>query len=120
MVAFLAATALAGSIPCIAGCGGSLPAPTERLTSTEARVAAAEKDGADKSPASKEVISRARTAVERAKIALKQGKHGEADELLLRAGADAELADALAREGEVAAQLARVKASQKSEEEKGK
>ncbi len=110
--------ALLGSIPCIGACSGTLPPPTERLQSTEARVAAAEKDGADNVPAAKEVLARARTAVERAKASLKLGKHVEAEELLLRAGADAELADALAREGEAADAVAKAKAQLAEEKSK--
>jgi hypothetical protein len=113
--AFVAAGALLGSIPCMTGCGTTLP-PTERLVSTEARVAGAEKDGADQVPAAKEVLNRARTAVARAKTELAQGKRVVAEELLLRAGADAELADALAHEGQVAAEVAKAKAALASEE----
>ena len=84
--------------------------------STEARVAGAEKDGADQVPAAKEVLNRARTAVARAKTALAEGKCVVAEELLLRAGADAELADALAHEGQVAVEVAKAKAALASEE----
>ena len=114
--AFVAAAAFFGSIPCITGCGTTLPPPTERLVSTEARVAGAEKDGADQVPAAKEVLNRARTAVARAKTALAEGKRVVAEELLLRAGADAELADALAHEGQVAVEVAKAKAALASEE----
>ncbi len=117
--ALATSAAIFWSIPCTSGCAPTLPPPTERLTSTEARVEAAEKDGADKTPAAKEVLSRARAGVDRAKRALKQGKHNEAEELLLRAGADAELADALAREGESADAVKKAKAVL-AEEEKGK
>jgi len=114
-----AAAAIFWSIPCTGGCAPVLPVQGERLTSTEARVEAAEKDGADKSPAAKEVLSRARSGVDRAKAALKNGKHNEAEELLLRAGADAELADALAKEGEASLAVKKLKA-EIAEQEKGK
>lgn len=70
----------------------------------------AEKSGADKVPNASEVLVNARAGVARAKASMKEGKNREAEALLVRAGADAELADALAHEGEVAQEVAKAKA----------
>lgn len=92
------------------GCGPSIPPPRDRLHTTEAAIAVAEKSGADKVPNASEVLVNARAGVARAKASMKEGKNREAEALLVRAGADAELADALAHEGEVAQEVAKAKA----------
>ncbi|MFO0639223.1 MAG: DUF4398 domain-containing protein [Polyangiaceae bacterium] len=104
-----AVVAVLWSIPCTGGCAGALPPPTERLKATEAKIQAAEKDGAGSARAATEVLSRSKEAVARAKVAIQKGRHAEAGELLLRADADADLADALGKEGAVADTVEKVK-----------
>lgn len=116
---FALAATIFWSIPCTSGCSPLLPPPTERLTSTEARIEAARKEGAEEVAAAKEVFAHAREGVAKAKAALKNGRHNEAEVLLLRAGADAELADALAKEGRADEAVKKAKASL-AEEEKSK
>jgi len=79
------------------------------LKATEAKIQAAEKDGAGDTRAATEVLSRSKEAVARAKVAIQKGRHAEAGELLLRADADADLADALGKEGAVADTVEKVK-----------
>ncbi len=92
------------------GCAASLPPPTEHMVSVEASVRAAQQLGADKVPSAAERLGRARAAVERAKLAMKDGKNVDAESLLLRAEADADLAAALAKEGVLNAEVARLRA----------
>ena len=86
--AFLATSAGLGSIALsMTGCGPSIPPPRDRLRTTEAAIAVAEKSGADKVPNAAEVLVNARGGVARAKASMADGKNREAEALLVRAGA---------------------------------
>lgn len=113
-MALLASSALATA------CAASLPPPKERLATAEAEIGAAEKTGAERVPKAKELLTRVRAQVSRAKIAMRDGKNAEADQLLVRAEADAELAVALTHEGLLEQEVAQAKARLQDEEKKAR
>jgi len=76
----------------------SAPVNTERLSSTEAPMRAAEELGASRVPEAALELRLAHDEMEQAKQLLKNGDRERADMMLARAQADAELAVALAKE----------------------
>lgn len=86
-------------VPCLlVACGGSYPAPNERMATSTAGVRAAEELNADKSPQAALHLKLAREQLDQAKQLMAGGDNKRADMVLLRADSDAELAVALARE----------------------
>jgi type III secretion system FlhB-like substrate exporter len=82
----------------IAGCGGSFPPPSEKLSSAEAASRSARELGAEKEPKAALYLKYANEQIEQAKALIAAGDNRRADEILARAGADAELALQLAKE----------------------
>ncbi len=78
------------------GCG-SAPPPTARLASSEAAIRAAREVGAQSDPKAALHLKLAEEQRQKAEALVKDGKNEEAEGLLMRAEADAELALALAR-----------------------
>jgi hypothetical protein len=101
-------------------CGGAA-APNERVTSATAAVRAAEVAGAPGVPDASLLLKRAREGLDQAKALMGNGKNEEADRVLQRAEADAELALHLAREAvakaEAQAAVDQVKAFKKKASE---
>ncbi|HEY3359695.1 MAG TPA: DUF4398 domain-containing protein [Polyangia bacterium] len=85
---------LAGTL---AACATSLP-PTEKLESSSAAIRAAEEVGAPKVPQAALHLQLAREQTQHARAALAKGERSDAEGLLMRAQADADLAVALSRE----------------------
>jgi hypothetical protein len=81
-----------------AACGGSIPPPTQQLADAESAERSAGELGAAKEPAAKLSLQLAREQIAQAKVAMEDGDNREADRLLVRAKADAELAIAQSRE----------------------
>ena len=78
------------------GCG-SAPPPTARLGSSEAAIRGAREVGAESEPKAALHLKLAEEQRQKAEALIKDGKNEEAEGLLMRAEADAELALALAR-----------------------
>jgi len=85
------------------GCG-SAPPPTARLTSSEAAIRAAREVGAPSDPKAALHLKLAEEQRQKAEALVKEGKNEEAEGLLMRAEADAELALALARSAQMKAE----------------
>lgn len=83
------------------GCG-SAAVPTEKLTSAEASVRAAQEVGASSVPQAELHLKLAQEQVEMARKLSADGESERAAQVLLRAKADAELALALARDAQAA------------------
>lgn len=81
-----------------AGCGASIPPPTERMASSEGAIRGAQEVGAPTVPRAALHMKLAQEQVDRAKALMQDGRNQEADLVLMRAQVDAELAIALARE----------------------
>ena len=80
-----------------AGCA-SYPAPTERMTTSQSAVRAAQEVGAQNNPQAALHLKLAQEQVEQARALMNDGENKRAEFVLLRAESDAELAVALARE----------------------
>lgn len=91
--ACVAITALA-----IAGCGSSLPPPTDRLASAEAAARSARELGAERDPKAALHLKLASEQIDQAKKLMTDGDNRRADLVLQRAGSDAELSVMLAKE----------------------
>jgi len=89
-----------------AACGGSIPPPTQRLADAEAAERSAGELGAANEPAAKLSLQLAQEQISQAKVAMADGDNEQADRLLVRATADAELAVAQAKETGAKAQKA--------------
>ena len=85
---------LAGTL---AACATTLP-PTEKMEASSAAIRAAEEVGAPAVPQAALHLQLAREQTEHARALLAKGEQGNAEGLLLRAEADADLAVALSRE----------------------
>jgi len=85
------------------GCS-TFKVPTERFAAADAAIRAADEVGASKTPASAYQIQLAKDEALRARELAAEGENERAHNLLLRAQADAELAQALAREAPLRAQ----------------
>ena len=82
----------------IAGCGGSFPPPSDKLSASEAASRSARELGAEKEPKAALYLKYATEQIEQAKALIASGDNRRADEILQRASADAELAVQLAKE----------------------
>lgn len=82
-----------GSMAC-----GSYPKPEARVTSSEAAIRGATEAGAPGVPEATLHLKLAQEEREKAMAAIKDGENQKAEWLLMRSEADAELANALARE----------------------
>jgi outer membrane PBP1 activator LpoA protein len=81
-----------------AGCASSIPPPTDRLASSEAAARSAQELGATKDPQAALHLQLAKEQNQRARALMRDGDYDEADRLLQRSHADAELAIMLAKE----------------------
>ncbi len=88
------------------GCGGSIPAPAQQVTETEAAIRAAQEVGAPGVPKAALHLKMARDDLDRAQRLIGQDENEEAKLVLERARVDAELAIALAKESALRAQAA--------------
>lgn len=84
--------------PLMWACGGSFPAPTQRMADAESAERSAREVGADTQPLAKLQLKLAHEQIAKAKTLVASGENERADFVLIRARADAELALALARE----------------------
>jgi regulator of protease activity HflC (stomatin/prohibitin superfamily) len=91
-IAILAGSVLLAAV--IAGCGSSAAINKEASTSA---IRAAEEAGASKVPSASLYLQLAKEELENAKVLAAKGDKEEAESMLLRAEADAELAVALSR-----------------------
>jgi len=99
-----------GVLALSAACAGTA-APTERLATTTASVRAAQEVGANNVPNAELHLRLAQEQIDKARKLMDDGENERADLMLKRAGADAELAVALARED--ASRNAAISAEQK-------
>lgn len=79
-------------------CGGGYPEPRDQLTESEAAVRAAEVAGAQNTPQAALHLKRAREQIEAGKGLIEEGENEQAEWMLRRARADADLALSLATE----------------------
>ncbi len=86
------------SIVFLAGCGSSMPPPSDRLASAEAAARSARELGADREPKAALHLKLAQEQVEQGKRLMADGDNKRADLVLQRASSDAELAVMLAKE----------------------
>jgi N-methylhydantoinase A/oxoprolinase/acetone carboxylase beta subunit len=91
----------------VAACGASFPVPTQRMADAESAERSARELGADSQPAAKLHLRLAQEQIAKAKATVEKGENQRADQLLVRAKADAELALTLAREASAKAELQR-------------
>ncbi len=105
---------LALSISLLAGCGSSLPPPSDRLASAEAAARSARELGADREPKAALHVKLAQEQIDQAKKLMADSDNRRADLVLQRASADAELAVMLAKENSanIEAQKAKEKVTQ--------
>jgi hypothetical protein len=96
---------LGGFVLC-AACAG-VPMPTEKLVNAQASLRAAEEVGADKVPEAELHAQLAKEQITRAERLMEEGDNAEAERVLQRAKADAELAVAMVRKADAAQQLAK-------------
>src|SRR5687768_13839890 len=82
----------------LAACGSSFPKPEARVSSSEAALRGAQEAGAQSVPAATLHLKLAQEAREKAVAAMKDGDNENAEYWFMRSEADAELANALARE----------------------
>jgi hypothetical protein len=102
------------TISFLAGCGGSLPPPSDRLASAEAASRSARELGADREPKAALHLKLAQEQIDQAKRLMADSDNRRADLVLQRASADAELAVMLAKENaaNIEAQKAKEKVTQ--------
>ena len=102
-----AALALLGAgLLTVAGCGGSA-APTAARTNATASVRTAQEVGAQRNPEASYYLELANQQMATAEREIHAGRMARAENLLIRANADAELAIALTRSAEVSTQAQR-------------
>ncbi len=89
------------------GCGGAAP-PTQAKTDTVAAIRAAHEVGAEQQPRAAYHLELAQEQLTRADSLIEQGRMVDAERMLRRAQADAELAIALTREAAVVAEAEHV------------
>lgn len=97
----IGALLLVGLTACTAARSSPFPVPTTRLGSAEEAVREAAREGARMDPRAARQLRLAEGKVARARDLIRQGEYSEAESLLQRAEADADLAEALAREAQV-------------------
>jgi hypothetical protein len=102
----------------VTGCGGSFLPPNDRLATAEAAARSAKELGATQEPNAKLHLQLAEEQIEQARTLMKEGENKAADNKLMRASADAELALMLAKEH--AAQVETEQAQEKLRGVKGK
>jgi hypothetical protein len=83
--------------PFVWACGGSFPPPTQRLADAQSAERSARELGADDEPEAQLSLRLAQEKIAKAQKAMTNGENEQADGLLMRAKADAELAVAQAR-----------------------
>ena len=81
----------------LAACGSGVPAPNDRLASAEGATRSAHELDAESDPQAALHLKLANEQIEKAKAAMKNEENKQADMLLQRASADAELAVQLAK-----------------------
>jgi hypothetical protein len=86
------------------GCAGSLPPPNQQMADVTSANRSANELGAQKNPKAQLHLKLAEEQLSQAKTSMEAGDNEEADRLLTRAKADAELAVALTREDKANAQ----------------
>jgi hypothetical protein len=86
------------TLPVVAGCGSSIPPPSDRLASAEAASRSAHELGADHDPKAALHLKLAQEQIDSAKKLMTDGDNKRADLVLQRASSDAELAVMLAKE----------------------
>lgn len=91
---------LGGALLC-AACAGA-PKPTDQLVSAQAALRAADEVGAERIPQAQLHAQLAKEQIARANKLIEDGDNADAERVLLRAKADAELAVALSRKAEAA------------------
>lgn len=79
-------------------CGGSFPPPTQRMADAQSAERSARELGANNEPRAQLSLKLAQEQIALAKKAMSNGDNRQADSLLIRAKADAELSVAEARE----------------------
>jgi hypothetical protein len=84
--------------PLMWACGGSMPPPNERLSDAQAAERSARELGAEQHPDSQLSLKLAQDQIALAEKAIANDENEQADSLLVRAKADAELAIAQARQ----------------------
>jgi hypothetical protein len=84
--------------PFIWACGATFPPPTQRMADAQAAERSAAELGANNVPVAKLSLKLAHDQIGLAATAMNDGENKQADSLLIRAKADAELAIAQARE----------------------
>lgn len=89
--------------PAALGCAGSFPEPTQRLADAQAAERSARELGADEEPKAQLSLQLAQDQIALAEKAIADREHEQADSLLIRAQADAELAMAQTREADARA-----------------
>ena len=94
---------IAGALTLAAGCMGAAP-PTRARTETTAAIRAAREVGAMSTPRAAYHLELAEEQLTRAEALIQAGRMPEAEGMLLRAQADAELAIVLTREAALEAQ----------------
>jgi hypothetical protein len=95
-------------VPFVWGCGGSFPPPSQRLADAQSAERSARELGANDEPEAQLSLRLAQEKIARAQKAMTQGENEQANGLLMRAKADAELAVAQtrAKSAEVEGQVA--------------
>jgi hypothetical protein len=91
----------------LTGACGGFPKPEARITSSEAAIRGAKEAGASNVPNATLHLKLAEEQREKAMALVKDGDNEKADYLLMRSEADAELANALAREASAKAETAK-------------
>jgi hypothetical protein len=81
----------------VAGCGGSVPAPSERLAQAESASRGARELGAESEPTAALHLKMASDQIKQAKDLMERGDNTRAEALLVRAQADGELAVQIAK-----------------------
>jgi hypothetical protein len=108
------ARSLALMSPLLVACGGSYPEPTNAAVQTAAAVRSAEEIGANANPSAQLHLRYARDQLAAAQTQMKEGDNREAELMLARASADADLAIILAKVNAEEQEAQRVKAEVES------
>jgi hypothetical protein len=87
------------SLSLVAACAGA-PPPKDRMAWAEATVREAQAAGAESVPSANSQLNRARSEILRARALSAKNENDQAESMLRRAAADAQLAIALAREAQ--------------------
>lgn len=84
----------------VVSCGASIPPPTQRMADAQSAERSARELGASEEPSAQLSLKLAQEQIEKAQKAMSDEKNEQADSLLIRAKADAELAIVQARQKE--------------------